>query len=44
MVIDGRTNVGMDRDQRQDMHAQANRRTVAWWRKEGYLPANLETT
>lgn len=36
-IIDGRTNVGMDRDQRQDMHAQANVRTVAWWKKEGYL-------
>lgn len=37
-LIDGRTNAGMDRFQRQDMHEQANRRTVAWWRKNGYLP------
>lgn len=38
-IIDGRTNVGMSRLQRQDMHEQANRRTTAWWRKNGYLPA-----
>lgn len=37
-IIDGRINVGMDRLQRFDMHEQANRRTTAWWRKEGYLP------
>jgi hypothetical protein len=43
-LIDGRTKAGLDRLQRQDMHEQANRRTVAWWRKNGYLPANLETT
>ena len=36
-IIDGRTNVGMNREQRQDMHAQANVRTVIWWKKEGYL-------
>lgn len=36
-LIDGRTNVGMDRLQRQGMHEQANRRTMAWWRKKGYL-------
>ena len=36
-IIDGRTSVGMGRLQRQDMHEQANRRTVAWWNKEGFL-------
>lgn len=43
-IIDGRTNVGMDRLQRQDMHTQSNRRTVAWWRKNGFLPENTEQT
>lgn len=41
-IIDGRTNVGMDRLQRQDMHTQANLRTVEWWRMAGYLRATLE--
>lgn len=38
-IIDGRTNVGMDREQRQEMHRKANARTVAWWVREGYIKA-----
>ena len=36
-IIDGRTEVGMSREQRQDMHAVAHERTLAWWKREGYL-------
>lgn len=38
-LIDGRTQADLSRLQRFEMHEQANRRTTAWWRKNGYLPA-----
>lgn len=35
-LIDGRINT-YGRNKRQEMHQRAHAKTVAWWRKEGYL-------
>lgn len=37
-LIDGRINT-LSREQRQEMHLLANIKTVAWWKREGYLSA-----
>lgn len=36
-IIDGRTEVGMNREQKQAMHAVAHERTLVWWKREGFL-------